>query len=547
MPTTSDEATYDRDTRTRPVREDALHHAPVRFGGAELRAWMDGILNRHPAVGLAVGIVRGGSLELFDGRGFADIASKRPLDADTVFRIGSVTKPFTAVAVMQLHEQGLIDLDAPAADYLRAYELIPTRRGFGAPTVRHLLTHTAGIAEVQRVRDLLHPEAGPFGGRPPILSVNAGEPVPSLAEYYRRGLPVVAEPGAHFAYSNPGYATLGQIVEDVSGIGLDRYFRERIFEPLGMTDTDLARSDRVSARLASGYAFGRHGVAAVPDRDWIGSAGGGVYSTVHDLARFAAALTGGGGTERGSILQPATLSTMFAPHYQPDPRVPGWGLGFARGEAGGHRVVGHDGILPGFNSTLLVAPDDGLAVIAFTNGSAGAFGWMETEFPRLLRHLLDAPGEAIRTDIPHRPELWQELCGRYRLPARISDLRGRLAIPAGVEVFVRGGRLVLRAVTPVPALYRGLPLYPDDEDDPYVFRLDLSGFGQGTVRVVFGRDAASRAAAIHADLGGQPVSLIRRPYDGTMRAPLTALSALLAAAAGRSVMRHRQRSKEAAA
>ena len=78
MPTTSDEATHDRDARTRPVHEDALHHAPVRFGGAELRAWMDGILNRHPAVGLAVGIVRGGSLELFDGRGFADIASKRP-------------------------------------------------------------------------------------------------------------------------------------------------------------------------------------------------------------------------------------------------------------------------------------------------------------------------------------------------------------------------------------------------------------------------------------------------------------------------------------
>jgi CubicO group peptidase (beta-lactamase class C family) len=546
MPTTSDEATHDRDARTRPVHEDALHHAPVRFGGAELRAWMDGILNRHPAVGLAVGIVRGGSLELFDGRGFADIASNRPLDADTVFRIGSVTKPFTAVAVMQLHEQGLIDLDAPAADYLRGYELIPTRQGFGPATVRHLLTHTAGIAEVQRVRDLLHPEAGPFGGRPPILSVNAGEPMPSLAEYYRRGLPVVAEPGAHFAYSNPGYATLGQIVEDVSGIGLDRYFRERIFEPLGMTDTDLVRSDRVSARLATGYAVGRRGATAVPDRDWIGAGGGGIYSTVRDIARFAAALTGGGATERGSILQPATLSTMFEPHYQPDPRVPGWGLGLARGEAGGHRLVGHDGILPGFNSTLLVAPDDGLAVIAFTNGSAGAFLWMETELQRLLRHLLDVPGEPIRTDIPHRPELWHELCGGYRLPARISDLRGRLAIPGGVEVFVRGGRLTIRAVTPVPALHRGLLLHPDDEDDPYVFRLDLSGFGQGTVRVVFGRDAASGAAAIHTDLGGQPVSLIRRPSDRRVRAPVTALSALLVAAAG-SVMRRRQRSEEAAA
>jgi hypothetical protein len=171
---------------------------------------------------------------------------------------------------------------------------------------------------------------------------------------------------------------------------------------------------------------------------------------------------------------------------------------------------------------------------------------METEFQRLLRYLLDVPSEVVRTDVPQRPELWRELCGGYRLPARISDLRGRLAIPGGVQVFVRGGRLVLRALTPAPALYRGLPLYPDDADDPYVFRLDLSGFGQGPVRVVFGRDAASGAAAIHADLGGQPVSLIRRPSDGRMRAPLTALSALLAAAAAGSVMRRRQRSEEAA-
>ena len=509
---------------------------------------MDGILNRHPAVGVAVGIVRHGSLEFFNRHGFADIASNTPIDADTVFRIGSVTKPFTAIAVMQLHEQGLIDLDAPANDYLRAYRLIPARAGLRPATVRHLLTHTAGIAEVQRVVDLLHPEAGPFEGRPPILSVGAGEPMPSLAEYYRRGLRVVAEPGTRFAYSNHGFATLGQIVEDVSGIALERYFRERIFEPLGMVDTDLVRSDRVAPRLATGYALGRHGVKAVPDRDWIGAGCGGIYSTARDIARFAAALMGGGANERGSIAEPATLAMMFEPHYQPDPRVPGWGLGFARGAAGGHLVVGHDGILPGFNSTLLVAPDDGLAIVAFTNGSRGAFVWMETEFKRLLRHLLDVPEEVIRTDIPHHPEVWGELCGGYRLPARISDLRARVAIPGGVEVFVRGGRLMIRALTPAPALYRGLPLHPDDEDDPYLFRLDLSGFGLGTVRVVFGRDVVSDTAAIHADLGGQPLSLIRRPTEGRARAPLTAaLGALLVAAAARSVMRRRQRSREVAA
>jgi CubicO group peptidase (beta-lactamase class C family) len=541
---TRGDARVEKDAGTRPVPPEAGHRAHVRFDEPELQSWMDGILNRHPAVGLAVGIVRYGSLEFVHRHGFADIASDTRIDADTVFRIGSVTKPFTAIAVMQLHEQGLVDLDAPANDYLLGFQLIPSRAGLRPATLRHLLTHTAGIAEVQRVRDLLHPEAGPFEGRPPILSVRAGEPMPSLAEYYRRGLRVVAEPGTRFAYCNHGFATLGQIIEDVSGIALERYFRQRIFEPLGMTDTDLVRSERVASRLATGYTLGRHGVQPVPDRDWIGAAGGGIYSTTRDIARFAAALIGGGANEHGRILKPATLATMFEPHYRPDPRVPGWGLGFARGEVGGHRVVGHDGILPGFNSTLLVAPDDDLAIVAFANGSPGAFGWMETEFKRLLRHLLDAPDEVIRTDIPHRPEVWEELCGGYRPPARISDLRQRLAIPGGFEVFVHGGGLIFRALTPVPALYRGLPLHPDDEDDPYVFRLDLSPFGLGTVRVVFGRDATSDTAAIHADLGGQPVSLLRRPSYGRVREPLTAAAvALLAATAARSVIRGHRRSR----
>jgi len=487
------------------------HRAHAQLTEPEFRARMQAILNRHPAVGLAVGVVRDGSFEFFHSHGFADVASKTPVDADTVFRIASLTKLFTAVAVTQLYEQGLVDLDAPAGDYLRDVKLIPARAGLRPPTVRHLLTHTAGIAEVQHPWDMVHAEAGPFEGRPPILSVPAGKPLPSLAEYYRRGLRVVAAPGTRFAYCNHGFALLGQIVEEVSGMALPRYFRERIFEPLGMADTDLARSERVAARLATGYTLGRHGVRAVPDRDWIGAGCVGIYSTARDVARFAAALLGGGANRCGSILRPATLAMMFEPHFQPDPRLPGWGLGFERGEAGAHRVVGHDGILPGFNSTLVVAPDDGLAIIALTNGSPGAVGWLPAESKRLLRHLLEAPDDGIRTDIPQRPEVWGELCGRYRLPARISDLRERLLVPRGVDVFVRGGRLMIRPSAPVSALYRGLPLHPDDANDPYAFRVDLSSFGQGTLRLVFGRDVDGDTAAIHTDFGGQPVSLIMRP------------------------------------
>ena len=253
----------------------------------------------------------------------------------------------------------------------------------------------------------------------------------------------------------------------------------------------------------------------MPDRDWIDRGAGGVYSTPRDLARFAVAVMNGGANEHGSILDEGSLATMFEPHHRPDPRLPGWGLGFFRGEAGGHRIVGHDGIMPGFNSELLVAPDDGLAIVAFTNGSRGAMQWMGTAWKRLLHHLLDVPNEVVRTDIAPHPEVWADLCGRYRLPPRIGDLRGRLALAAGVEVFVRGGRLTIRGLTPIPALFRGVPLHPDDRDDPDVFRLDLSAFrGMSTVRLVFGRDPSGRVNAIHADMGAQPLSLLRAGTGG---------------------------------
>ena len=292
-----------------------------------LRARIDAVLNRRPAVGLAVGIIRDGSLDLFDGRGLADIASGVPVVEDTVFRVGSITKVVTAIAVMQLREEGLVDLDAPAGNYLRSYRLVPARAGLPPPTLRHLLTHTSGIPEARRLGDLFHPEAGPFEGRPLHLSVPFGEPLPSPAEYYRHGLRVLAPPGTVFAYSNHGFATLGQIVEDVSGTPLDRWFDEHIFGPLEMWDTGLVRSARIGARLATGYTLGRRGAQVVPDRDWSGPAAGGLYSTPADIARFAAALMRGGAGRRGTVLDPAALAEMVETHFRPDPRIRGGGSG----------------------------------------------------------------------------------------------------------------------------------------------------------------------------------------------------------------------------
>src|SRR5215218_2403786 len=301
---------------TKPRAEPAID-------GAGLKAKVAEILNRRPAVGLAVGVVRNGSLEFFHGHGVADIGSKTPVIEDTVFRIASISKTFTAIAVMQLWEQGLVDLDAPANRYLRAYRLVPAKASFGPATVRQLLTHTAGIAEVVHPSGLLRPLFGE--------SVKVGRPMPSLADYYRRGLRIQAEPGTRFTYTDHGFATLGQLVEDVSGKALDRYLRERVFEPLGMANTDLVRSELVRSHLATGYKLGSHGARAVTGYEVVTAGAGSVYSTTGDMARYVAALLGGGTCEHGSMLEPATLATMFQPHYQPDPRIPGMGLAFWRG------------------------------------------------------------------------------------------------------------------------------------------------------------------------------------------------------------------------
>jgi CubicO group peptidase (beta-lactamase class C family) len=529
-------------TRAGEVRESLASGVVDAF---EMKARVKEILNRRPAVGLAVGVVRNGSLEFFSGHGLADIASNTPITEDTVFRIASITKTFTTIAVMQLWEQGRIDLDAPANDYLRAYKLIPAQVSFRPATVRHLLTHTAGIPEVVYASDLLHPGWGPFFARSATRSVKVGEPLPKLSEYYRGGLRLVVEPGSAFAYSNHGFATLGQIIEDVSGMPLERYLREHIFEPLGMAASSLVRSGLVASRLATGYVLGSGGARAVPDREWVGAGAEGIYSTPRDMARYLAALLGGGANEHGRVLGPRAMAMMFEPHYQPDPRIPGIGLAFFRSDMGGHLAVEHGGILPGFTSELFVAPDDGVGVMAFTNGASGAMGWLPLELGQLLRHLLAVPDESVRRDVPHHPEVWDELCGRYQLPQHISDLRVRVMMGGGAQVFVRDGQLMVRGLSPIPALSRGLPLHPDDETDPHVFRLDTSQFGMPTVHIVFGHEDGVGTTAVHTDLVSQPLSLFKRPATSRRGASLTlALGALAAVSAVRAVRRRRRPYKE---
>lgn len=497
---------------------------------SELDTKVGQILNRHPVVGLAVGIIRNGRLQFFHGHGLADIASNTPITEHTVFRVGSLTKTFTAIAVMQLWEQGLVDLDAAANEYLNAYKLIPVHPTHRPATVRHLLTHTAGLPQCVHLSRAFKPTLGEM--------VKFGRPVPTLAQYYRGGLRLVAEPGMRHVYSNHGFATLGQIVEDVTGRPLQRYFREHIFEPLGMEQTDLVRSDRIRSRLATGYALRSHGPRLVGDHDLITVAGGGIYSTTRDIAGYVAALLGGGTNEHGSILKPETLDAMFAPQYQPDPHLAGVGLAFYRREVGGHLFIEKSGLVTGFASQMCMAPGDGVGVVAFTNGARGAHGWLGPEVSGILGHVVGAPDEVIRTDVPHRPETWSDLCGRYSLRGSWRDVDKWLI--AGAKIVVRSGRLVLRPETPIPGL-RGFPLYPDDEDDPYVFRVDLSTLGIGTVRVLFSTQTGAPATAFHLEM--EPLmSFDKRPALTNPKPWM--IGAFAAGTALASARRHAKRSKE---
>jgi CubicO group peptidase (beta-lactamase class C family) len=149
-----------------------------------------------------------------------------------------------------------------------------------------------------------------------------------------------------------------------------------------------------------------------------------IYSTPRDTARYLAALVGGGSGEHGSILKPETLAMMFQPHYQPDPRIPGMGLGFLRVDLGGHSAVEHQGVLPGFNSQIFLAPNDGVAVMVFTNGARNAATWLTNEAQRLLGDLIGAPSDRIRTNVPHHPEIWGDICGWYRPRAQRTAMNG---------------------------------------------------------------------------------------------------------------------------
>ncbi|HEY6478298.1 MAG TPA: serine hydrolase domain-containing protein, partial [Polyangia bacterium] len=254
------EATPQRKAKFEAIRGklDALFQARVR--------------EAH-ATGAAVGIVLDGELVYAKTFGVRDQVSNQPVDADTIFRIASMTKSFTALAIMKLRDDGRVVLDAPAATYipeLRTFAGLP--RDAPEITVRMLLTHASGIA----FDDF-------WGGDTFGMSDD------ELTRFIQSGIGLSYAPGTRYQYSNLGYALLGRIVERASGRPFRAYVTAEILKPLGMDSTVWEAGDVPAARLAMGYL--RRGDELVPEPrppDGVFAAAGGLYTSLHDYARYVA-------------------------------------------------------------------------------------------------------------------------------------------------------------------------------------------------------------------------------------------------------------------
>jgi CubicO group peptidase (beta-lactamase class C family) len=326
----------------------------------------------QPAI--AYGIVAGG--RLVHSGGFGDrVLGAGPPDADTVFRIASMSKSFTASAVLLLRDAGALALDDPAAAYVPELAGWTYGSADAAPvTIRHLLTMTAGF-----------PTDDPWGDR------QQGLPIAAFDELLAGGVSFNWAPGTRFEYSNLGYAILGRVVTMASGVLYDEFVRTRLLAPLGLDRTGFNADEFDRGNLALGYRHGLGGWGEVPFDPYGAFAPmGGVFSTVADLARwvagFAAAFppdaNDGADPDARHPLRPASRRQMQLPQavtgWRPAGRLPGgppappeyYGFGlFVDEDPALGRVVSHSGGYPGFGSNMRWHPATGIGVIALGNGT----------------------------------------------------------------------------------------------------------------------------------------------------------------------------------
>ncbi len=486
-------------------------------------------MRRSGLAGVGVAVIAKGRKPVFTCVGLADPSGKSPIVPETVFRIASISKTMTAIGVMQLRDQGLLDLDDPVNDHLRHLRIEPPAGGV-AVTIRHLLTHTSGIGEFPRVSDLARKDVWGVG-RP-------GTTANDTSAVYGGVIRAEVAAGSKWTYANHGFVVLGQLVEDVSGRPFAEYMREEVFEPMQMSRTEYLRTERTAAQVATGshWVLGRFRTARDYDLTLLGA--GSVLSSLRDMATYATWLSKGTATKTARILRAETLAEMMTPQFSIDRRLPGIGLAFSLNQMGAHRVVGHDGNIPGFASAMLVAPDDGVAVVVLTN-TASLYGanLLAGSLLRQLLHVPEPTADLPRADVPDQPHLWSELLGVYvPSPGFLTNFRVWQMLGGEVQVVTKERHLTLRALSPIAGMRKGVTLHAIDADDPLRFTFTLDGL---VVQVVFDRNDRGEVDRV---IIGRPVSgtFHRRPSWQSSRLRVRVMVALLAVLAHR---RWRRQSK----
>jgi CubicO group peptidase (beta-lactamase class C family) len=287
----------------------------------------------------AVLVARGNRLLINQGYGFADREWNAPNTPHTRFRIGSITKQFTAAAILLLQERGKLRVEAPLRTYLP-----DTPPAWSDVTIFNLLTHTSGIPDFIHLADFRR--FVPLPLRPEELIAKI------------RDKPLEFAPGTDREYSNAGYLLLGLVIEKVSGESYARFVEENLLEPAGMRNSGYDTHAAVIDRRASGYTHGPGGFENAPYIDMsIPFAAGGLYSTTGDLLRWERALFG------GRILSSVSLEQMTTPFRQ------NYGFGVVIRKVVGDTIVDHSGSLDGFNSELIHGARDNLVVVVLSNVS----------------------------------------------------------------------------------------------------------------------------------------------------------------------------------
>jgi CubicO group peptidase (beta-lactamase class C family) len=311
--------------------------------GIRVDALVREVMTREHIPGLALAVVRDGKIFKEAGYGLADIESKAPVTPDTIFRIASVSKQFVATAVMMLVEEGKLKVEDPISRYLEG-----TPASWSGITIRHLLTHTSGIPDFINEDIPVNPSHNGFDER--VLRAVADRPLHFT-------------PGDEWRYSNSNYHLLGMIIRKVTGLAYGDFLRERIFKPLGMTNTAVSSRKGKVEGLATGYELNDN---RLRPGDYVAAsvksyAGGGLVSTVRDMAKWDAALY------RDTLVKQATLKEMWTPVRLNDGSFKRYGYGWGTVRMNGRLIVSHDGNFTGFSSTIYRAVDDRLTVIILDN------------------------------------------------------------------------------------------------------------------------------------------------------------------------------------